>query len=112
VPVPEPAPELERALFNSRPLSHAGLIAKGKAPVAFWAAQADAVATADVARVVVDPLPLRDSFICPQDGDHVNPGDEFTAFWSDEPSSDDWIDYHPAPPGYCNDVGFQRFYPT
>ena len=89
-PVPEPAPELERALFNSRRLSRAGLIAKGKAQAAFWAAQAEAVA-ADAAvatRVVVDPLTLRDSSICPQDGDPVNPacGDEFTACWSDEPS--------------------------
>jgi hypothetical protein len=54
--VPELAPELERAFFNSRPLSHAGLIAKGKAPATFMAAQAKAAAAdaATTARVVVE----------------------------------------------------------
>jgi hypothetical protein len=76
--------------FNSRLLSHAGLIAKGKAQATLWAAQAKAAATDAVAAacVVVGPLPLRDSSICPHDGDPVSPGDEFTAFCFDEPGSD------------------------
>jgi hypothetical protein len=49
--------------FNSQPVSHAGLIAKGKAQAIFWAAQAEAAAAdaAAAACVVVGPLPLRDS---------------------------------------------------
>jgi hypothetical protein len=56
--------------------------------------------------VVAGP-PLRDSSICPQDGDPVNPDEPgylgypgYTAFWSDEPGSDNWIGYHPACSGY------------
>ena len=101
--------------FNSRPLSHADLVAKAKAQATFWAAQlaeataadaaADAADAAAAACVVAGP-PLRDSSICPQDGDPVNPdepgylSERFTAFWSDDPGSDNWIADHPAHPDY------------
>ena len=114
LPEPElPEPELltvAQREFNSRPLSRADQVAKAKAQAAVYAAKAEAFATerdaAAATRVVSDPLPLRDSSICPQDGDPVNPdepgylSERFTAFWSDEPGDDNWIGYHPAHPGY------------
>ena len=104
--------EMSEREFNSRPLSRADQVAKAKAQAALWAAKAEAFTAeleldaAAATRVVTGPLPLRDSSICPQDGDPVNPdepgylSERFTAFWSDEPGSDNWIAYHPAHPDF------------